>query len=153
MARFTILSTALFLSLSPNQLVDAQFSIYDDSSFLDAALGESCIEALTAPIDCSPYVQTFQRLSYRGDLDVALTDSICTAGCSYSLKTWFDTVSVRCVGKTVSGGISNRFGGYMWAGYNETCVKDPRPPRAYCNSTYTFLKSVLIGMHTLTDRQ
>jgi hypothetical protein len=120
----------LFLGTS---VVDAQFTVYDPSS-LDVTLGNGCIKALGATIDCSPFVETFQRLSYRTDLDVALTDSICTAGCLTSLKTYFDTVSVQCSGKTVSGGTPTRYGGYMWQGYNETCVKDPRPPRAYCNS-------------------
>jgi hypothetical protein len=99
-------------------LVAAQFTVYDSSS-LDASLGESCVRALAATIDCSTLVSVFQQLSYRTDLDVELADSMCTAGCAVSLKSWFDNVSVQCSGKTVSGGIPTRFGGYMWAGYNE----------------------------------
>ncbi|KAH5372380.1 hypothetical protein HBI49_061230 [Parastagonospora nodorum] len=131
----------LFLGTSP---VDAQFSVYNSSS-LDNSLGDGCIQALSATIDCSPFVQTFQQLSYRTDLDVELTDSICTADCLGSLKSWFDTVGVQCSGKTVSGGRPTRFGGYMWAGYNETCVRSPRPPRAYCNNiiaNFTIVSSI-----------
>lgn len=127
MKRFARTSVIALISLhAGHQLANAQFSIYEPA-YLDDELGDRCIEALTAQIDCSPFVEEFQRLSYRGDLDVELTDSICTADCSFSLKSWFDAVS---------GGIATRYGGYMWAGFNETCVKDPRPPHAYCNSKY-----------------
>jgi hypothetical protein len=128
--------SVLFGLISWSQLVDAQFFIYDDSTLLDTTLGEECRTALTAQIDCTPYAQTFQQLSYRGDLDVDLTNAICTADCLSSLKSWFESVSTKCVGKSVSGGIPTRYGGYIYQGYNETCIKDPRPPRAYCNSTF-----------------
>jgi hypothetical protein len=142
MVRFSISSVVILIgSILGNQLVNAAFSIYDESSVLDVSLGDACIAALTASVDCTPYVQQFQQLSYRGDLDLALTDSICTSDCLSSLKSWFDSVSLSCVGKSVSGGIPTRYGGYMWAGYNETCVKDPRPPRAYCNSTSAIIST------------
>jgi hypothetical protein len=134
--------------ISGNQFVDATFSIYDASTLLDNTLGEDCIAALTAEIDCTPYVQTFQQLSYRGDLDVDLTNAICTSDCLSSLKSWFDTVSTKCVGKSVSGGIPTRYGGYMYQGYNETCIKDPRPPRAYCNSKSDNESCVHLQRHT-----
>jgi hypothetical protein len=109
---------SLFALCFGANLIAAQFTVYD-SSALDASLGESCVEALAATIDCSPFVSTFQQLSYRTDLDVELTDSICTAVCQSSLQSWFNTVSVQCAGKTVSAGVPTRYGGYMWAGYNE----------------------------------
>jgi hypothetical protein len=124
----------LFGLFSKPYFVNAQFTIYDNSTLLDDTLGEECLAALTATIECTPYVQEFQRLAYRWELDVELTDAICTQDCFSSLKSWFDSVAVKCAGKSVSDGVPTRYGGYMWAGYNETCVKDPRPPRAYCNS-------------------
>lgn len=110
----------------------AEFAIYDGSTF-DNSLGASCIEALATSIDCDPYVQTFSEPRYHGELDLELTDSICSAECGSSLKTWFDTVNTQCAGKTVYGAIPVKLGGYMWAGYNETCSREPRPPLAYCN--------------------
>jgi hypothetical protein len=136
MVRLTRFSVVALTSLSSgDQLVNAHFSVHDPSS-LDSSVGKSCAEALLAPVNCAPIVQTFQQLSYRTSLDVALTDSICTASCAFSLKSWFDTVSTQCAGKAVGGGIPTRFGGYMWAGFNETCVKDSRPPHTYCNSMF-----------------
>ncbi|KAH8706873.1 hypothetical protein GQ44DRAFT_753038 [Phaeosphaeriaceae sp. PMI808] len=144
MVRFGISTAVVLIGFIPGtQLVNAEFTIYDNSTLLDATLGDECRAALTASINCVPYVQTFQQLSYRGDLDVALTDSICTQDCLSSLKAWFDTVSAKCVGKSVSEGIPTRYGGYIWAGYNETCIKDPRPPRAYCN--------IYIQRHAIQD--
>jgi hypothetical protein len=112
----------------------AEFVIYDGSTF-DDNLGSRCVEALATSIDCDPYVQTFSEPRYHGELDLKQTDSICSSICGSSLKTWFDTVDTQCAGKTVYGAIPVKLGGYMWAGYNETCLRDPRPPRAYCNGT------------------
>lgn len=100
---------------------------------LDVTLGNSCIDALAATIDCHSYVQTFTELRYRQSLqNVTLTDAICAPGCSQSLRGWFDSVSTACAGKMVGGAIPTKYGGYMWAGWNETCVKDPRTKK-YCN--------------------
>ncbi|KAF2820810.1 hypothetical protein CC86DRAFT_360066 [Ophiobolus disseminans] len=145
MVRLTGSTVILVGLIQGSRLVNAQFTIYDSSTLIDDSLGEDCRAALTATFDCSPVVQTFQELSYRGDLDVALTDSICTQDCLSSLKSWFDSVAVKCAGKSVSEGVPTRYGGYMWAGYNETCVKDPRPPRAYCNNVianFTVVNSI-----------
>jgi hypothetical protein len=125
----------LFGFFPESHFVNAQFTIFENSALIDDTLGEQCQAALTARIECTPYVQRFQQLAYRWDLDLELTDAICTQECLTSLKSWFDSVAVNCAGKSVSEGVPTRYGGYMWAGYNETCVKDPRPPRAYCNST------------------
>lgn len=148
MVRLTRSTVVILFGLIPgSHFVNAQFTIYDNSTLIDDTLGEQCRAALTATIECTPYVQEFQRLSYRGELDVALTDAICTQDCLSSLKSWFDSVAVKCVGKSVSEGVPTRYGGYMWAGYNETCAKDPRPPRAYCNSTSTITQSVYLRGH------
>jgi hypothetical protein len=69
----------------------AEFAIYDGSTF-DNSLGANCIEALATSIDCDTYVQTFSEPRYRGELDLELTDNVCSAECGGSLKAWFDTV-------------------------------------------------------------
>ncbi|KAF2731447.1 hypothetical protein EJ04DRAFT_579087 [Polyplosphaeria fusca] len=115
-----------------NSLRPHAFSIYNGTT-LDVTLGDSCANALSVNIDCAGYVQTFMMLSYRGSLEnITLTNEICTSSCSSSLKSWFDAVSQKCVGKTLNDAIPTKFGGYMWAGFNETCVKDPKT-KQYCN--------------------
>jgi hypothetical protein len=138
MLRALSLSTAILLAGIRPQGYTAYaqqpegFTVYDPSS-LDVSLGSSCIEALSAIINCVPWVQTFTQLSYRGSLELELTDALCSTDCGSSLKTWFDSVATQCAGQTLNGAIPTKFGGFMWAGYNETCIRDPRPPKPYCN--------------------
>jgi hypothetical protein len=152
MIRSTFFPVAALISLYfGGQAVNAQFSIYTTTQ-LDNSLGAGCTEALTATVDCVPFVKSFTQLSYRSDLDLDLTNSICTAGCTSSLKTWFDSVSASCAGKSIRGAIPTKIGGYMWAGWNETCVKDPKPPRQYCNgklSIPTHWRFPRFGSHQL----
>ena len=108
------------------------FSIYDTDS-LDTSLGTKCVEALSAQINCLPYVRSFMQIRYRGPLELELTKAICNADCASSLKTWFDSVATACTGKTLDKYPPMTYGGYMWAGWNETCATDPKPPKAYCN--------------------
>lgn len=135
---FFALPFNLAASTSPRYVAFAQeggegIQLYLPES-LDVTLAKSCINALTATIDCHSYVQTFTELHYRQSLqNVTLTDAICTTGCSQSLRSWFDSVSTACAGKTVGGAIPTKYGGYMWAEWNETCVKDPRT-KQYCTN-------------------
>jgi len=46
-----------------------------------------------------------------------------------------ESVSTKCAGKTVNGAIPTKHGDYIWAGYNETCVRDPKT-KEYCNGKY-----------------
>lgn len=133
MARVSFLkSAALMAGLS---LVKSEFTIHDPKS-LDVSLKASCIEAISASIDCHDYVLNFMEPRYRTSIqDKTLTDSICTSDCSASLKGWFDSVTESCAGKTVRGAIPTKFGGYMWAGLNETCVRDLKTGD-YCNGTW-----------------
>ena len=122
----------LLTGLSPAR---GEFRIYEQES-LDVSLGNDCVGALSSSIACQDYVQQFVQLKYRTSLqDDALTDSICTADCRASLESWFVSVSKSCAGKTLQGAIPTKFGGYMWAGFNETCVTDPKTGK-YCNGMY-----------------
>jgi hypothetical protein len=103
----------LFGLFQESHLLNAQFTIFENSTLIDDTLGDQCRAALTAKIECTPYVQEFQQLAYRWDLDVELTDAICTQDYLTSLKSWFDSVSVHCAGKAVSEGVPTRYGGYM----------------------------------------
>lgn len=137
MVRVTFSKSVTFLAgLS---LVKSEFTIYDPKS-LDVSLGASCIEALSARIDCHEYVLNFMEPTYRISLqNQTLTESICMSDCSASLEGWFDSVTGSCAGKTVRGAIPTKFGGYMWAGLNETCVRDPKTGD-YCNGMCLYEK-------------
>ncbi|KAF2743764.1 carbohydrate-binding module family 50 protein [Sporormia fimetaria CBS 119925] len=122
--------------------LSAAFTIYSADE-LDVTLGDVCIKALSGDINCISYVQTFMMPKYHGSLeDVQTTDSVCTTDCSASLSSWFKSVSTSCAGKTLGGAVPMKFGGYMWAGFNETCVKDPKT-KQYCND--------IIANFTLVD--
>ncbi|KAK3315446.1 hypothetical protein B0H66DRAFT_481824 [Apodospora peruviana] len=112
----------------------SSFAVYQPLS-LDGltALGDVCVKALYANITCSEFVRTFMKPGYRGSPgDKEFTDSICTAECQASLKNWFDSVSSACAGKTLHDGVPQRLGGYLYEGWNETCVRDPKT-KEYCN--------------------
>jgi hypothetical protein len=126
--------TAFVVLLLATQVVHGQdgFILYN-ATFLDDALGSDCINALTAPISCDLYVQTFTQPDYRGSLgDKTATDKVCSATCSGSLQGYFNDVTTKCGSKTLDYALPNRLGGYLWYGFNETCVKDPKT-KNYCN--------------------
>lgn len=126
------LSLAVALVLASANSALAGFAIHNAES-LDSSLGEGCIGALSTNISCDSYARTFMQPRYHGALEnTTLTDSVCQAGCSSSLKSWFDSVSAKCAGKTINGAIPTTYGGYIWEGFNETCVKDPQT-KQYCN--------------------
>ncbi|KPM44181.1 hypothetical protein AK830_g2384 [Neonectria ditissima] len=111
------------------------FRIYEDTDLDNYDVGDACVSALSADIACHPEIHSFLQPSYRGSLEnVTLTDEICTGTCSASLRKWFNTVSNDCAGKSdeFNGNPPTRYGGYVWAGWNETCVKDPKTKK-YCN--------------------
>ncbi|KAF7553491.1 hypothetical protein G7Z17_g3623 [Cylindrodendrum hubeiense] len=111
------------------------FTIYDATDLEHYNIGDACVKALSADVACNPYIRSFMRLGYQGSLEnVTLTDEICVDTCSGSLREWFGTVSSDCTGETFgsSASVPTRSGGYIWAGWNETCIKDPETEE-YCN--------------------
>ncbi|KAK6709943.1 hypothetical protein SNK05_004420 [Fusarium graminearum] len=57
-----------------------------------------------------------------------------------SLRSWFNTVELACRGYTLGGAVPMLWAGYMWAGYNETCLKDSSGQ--YCNDVISKFTSV-----------
>ncbi|KAI7770035.1 hypothetical protein ACKAV7_008062 [Fusarium commune] len=43
--------------------------------------------------------------------------------CGESLRSWYDTVAAACERYTIGDSVPMLLGGYMWAAYNETCLK------------------------------
>ncbi|EGU73091.1 hypothetical protein FOPG_14764 [Fusarium oxysporum f. sp. conglutinans race 2 54008] len=111
----------------------AAFKIYRTEDLESYNVEDACVKALSADIACHEYIHSFMQPRYRGSLEnVTLTDQICTGTCSASLRSWFNTVVVACADEDFGGGVPQRYGGYIWNGWNETCVKDPKTKK-YCN--------------------
>ncbi|RKK66488.1 hypothetical protein BFJ69_g15352 [Fusarium oxysporum] len=120
-----LLSLGLVVSAGAFRIYEA-----DDLNNVD----ESCSSALLADINCHPQIRSFVALRYRGSLEnVTLTDEICVEPCSVSLRGWFNTVAEKCnVDDSDSDTIPMQLGGNIWAGWNETCIKDHKTKK-YCN--------------------
>jgi hypothetical protein len=117
------------------------FQLYDADAFEGQGLSVTCKTALLQSIKCDPYLIRFQEPAYRGSLgDLEWTDRVCDAGCGTSLKHWYDNVALACAGHTLRNAVPTKQGGTIWAGYNETCVKDQTTDR-YCNGTSSMLST------------
>ncbi|KAG9251359.1 pectate lyase superfamily protein-domain-containing protein [Emericellopsis atlantica] len=95
-------------------------------------LPATCSSALTEVIRCDNRTEVFQEPglhSWLGSKEE--TDIVCDASCEESLSNWFQTVSVACDGYKISDALPTLLGGRIWAGYNETCLKDPETGK-YC---------------------
>jgi hypothetical protein len=100
---------------------------------MNLGLPSTCTTALTETIRCDGHTETF--ISHRlfgSPSDQSVTDSICDTSCGQSLKAWFDGVSLACDGYTISNALPTLRGGWIWAGYNSTCLKDAITGE-YCN--------------------
>ncbi|KAL6229037.1 pectate lyase superfamily protein-domain-containing protein [Aspergillus navahoensis] len=111
------------------------FSIYSTSRLENLDLPPTCKTSLTERFKCDPYVSSMTRLGYHGSLENnTLTDSVCEASCSKSLQQWFNSVERNCAGHNMTlGAPPVIYGARMWAGYNETCLKD-EDTGEYCNA-------------------
>ncbi|GIJ91455.1 hypothetical protein Asppvi_010421 [Aspergillus pseudoviridinutans] len=113
------------------------FQIYGSESVYLEDLTPTCQTAMTQTIKCHDVLQGWQQPVYRGSLDDAeLTDAVCDTGCGRSLESYYNGVTAACQGQnfTVAAGVTfpARAGGTIWAGYNETCLKDDNTKK-YCN--------------------
>jgi hypothetical protein len=108
------------------------FTVYTADELPDS-FSEDCVTALTAPIKCWDTVFSFHEPSYHGSLgDIEHTDAVCDSGCSESLATWFHNAQKYCAGYSLYDYPPEIYGGNMWAGWNETCYRDPASG-SYCN--------------------
>ncbi|KAF5000824.1 hypothetical protein FGRMN_1432 [Fusarium graminum] len=111
------------------------FRIYEADDLAAIDYPEACVSALSADIACDPYIRSFMQPRLRGSLEnTTLTDRICVGTCSGSLRNWFNAVSKECTDEALgsSNVIPTQLGGNIWAGWNETCIKDPKTKK-YCN--------------------
>ncbi|KAI8649290.1 hypothetical protein NCS57_01465700 [Fusarium keratoplasticum] len=109
------------------------FQLYTGDGLRNVDVPDACKKALSSKIICDQYITRFQEPSYRGSPDnEALTESICGKSCGKSLADWFNGVEAWCHGYNISRQLPTTRGGRMWAGVNETCVKDSKTGE-YCN--------------------
>lgn len=119
-------------AVSVNRQVLVGYQIYTQESLEGLDLPSSCKAALSGRIRCDEYTQSFQTLRYRGPLNTTLADAVCDVGCGLSLSNWFRSVTATCAGNKIDGAPATKVGGFIWAGYNETCLKD-QASKQYCN--------------------
>lgn len=96
---------------------------------------QGCKTALAARIHCNRYVSTWTNPSYHGPLNKTKVTSVCAKSCGESLENYFKQVSKNCssVGN-INNHVPELVGGRMWAGYNETCLRQPKKHEGeYCN--------------------
>ncbi|CAG8101452.1 unnamed protein product, partial [Penicillium nalgiovense] len=98
-----------------------------------SSLPSACKTSLSQKVKCDPWAKMFLKDTYRGSLNNdTLIDSICDGTCGASLKSWFGSVQTNCIGYNISGSAPTKYGGQIWSGWNETCLKDPATGD-YCN--------------------
>ncbi|OKP10023.1 hypothetical protein PENSUB_4576 [Penicillium subrubescens] len=133
------LSSLLAWIRGPKEIIGSRdhagFHVWDSDTDSEALAGlpSACKTSLTQLVRCDIWASTFLGESYRGSLhNDTLTDSVCDESCGESLKSWFDSVATDCAGYNVSSSAPTKYGGQIWSGWNETCLKDPTTDK-YCN--------------------
>ncbi|KAH7309114.1 LysM domain protein [Stachybotrys elegans] len=118
------------------------FQVYTMDELRNFDGSNVCKTALSSKILCDEWVGTFQQAQWRGTLNnKTLTDSVCDLGCRDSLRGWFGDVQTACRGFNISSQLPTTLGGRMWAGYNETCIKDSKTGQ-YCNDLIAAFSNV-----------
>lgn len=116
------------------------FTVYTPNT-LPTPLPDDCVTALSATIKCEDTVFSFWEPSYHGSLgDIELTNAVCDSGCGKSLASWFHNVQTYCAGHPLSNYPAELYAGNMWAGWNETCYRDPNSG-LYCNGEIQLFKT------------
>jgi hypothetical protein len=83
---------------------DYQYQAYKPENLRDVKLEVGCKNALTASIQCHPYVDTFRELRYHGRLpNVNITTEVCGSQCGAALGPWFNTIITQCQKDTLWG--------------------------------------------------
>ncbi|KAG5654983.1 hypothetical protein KAF25_011014 [Fusarium avenaceum] len=126
------------------------FLIHRPDDVIEFGIPESCQTALTQRVLCDWDVSDFTQPKYRESLESkSKTDLICDTGYRESLRSWFNTVELACRGYTLGGAVPMLWAGYMWAGYNETCLKDSSGK--YCNDVIS--KFISVSDYTKMPRE
>ncbi|TGO33454.1 hypothetical protein BHYA_0245g00070 [Botrytis hyacinthi] len=108
------------------------FQLYNQDFISDLGLPKTCVTALTTNIHCDDLLANYTTPRWAGSLENdILTNSVCNAGCGSSLASYFNTVDFACEGHDITEAPPTILGGFVWQGYNETCLKDPATGRYF----------------------
>ncbi|KAK4238207.1 pectate lyase superfamily protein-domain-containing protein [Achaetomium macrosporum] len=110
------------------------YTLYTRDSLAVYDFSEQCKTALTGTLACAVETSQWTSAAYRGSLgNATLQDEVCDVGCRTSLASWYQHVSASCADyRWPSGAPLQMMGGYIWYGYNESCLTDSTTGR-YCN--------------------
>ncbi|KAH2485347.1 hypothetical protein KXW70_006787 [Aspergillus fumigatus] len=122
------------------------FYLWDGEMDRDVLSGVSstCKASLTRLVECHDQVYMLRALQWRGSMhNDTLTDLMCDKTCGQSLQLWFESVLAGCA-REQDHVVLAEPGGIIWAGWNETCVKDPNTGK-YCGNAineFTVVRSI-----------
>ncbi|KAH1817003.1 hypothetical protein KXX35_003279 [Aspergillus fumigatus] len=122
------------------------FYLWDGEMDRDVLSGVSstCKASLTRLVECHDQVYMLRALQWRGSMhNDTLTDLMCDKTCGQSLQLWFESVLAGCA-REQDHVVLAEPGGIIWAGWNETCVKDPNTGK-YCGDAineFTVVRSI-----------
>ena len=110
------------------------YTLYTSDDLASYDFSATCKTALTATLACADETMQWTSPGYHGSLgNATLQDQVCDVGCRTSLASWYQGVSTNCAGYTWSSGAPLEMaGGYIYYGYNESCLADSSTGR-YCN--------------------
>ncbi|KAK3906119.1 hypothetical protein C8A05DRAFT_12142 [Staphylotrichum tortipilum] len=110
------------------------YTLYTPEDLAADPFSEQCKTALTGTLACAAETKKWMSPGVRGTLDdAALQDEVCDAGCGASLAAWYRQVSASCVEyRWAEGAPLEMAGGYIWYGYNESCLTESQTGR-YCS--------------------
>ncbi|GAB1209502.1 hypothetical protein APSETT445_008281 [Aspergillus pseudonomiae] len=110
------------------------FYLYDSTWDEDllSSVSSVCKTAMTRLIECHEQTYMLSELQWRAGLqNDTLTDLVCEKTCGESIEAWFESVTLNCADYHQDDVVLTKPGGILWAGWNETCVKDPDTGK-YC---------------------
>ncbi|KAI9043568.1 putative 1,3-beta glucanase [Aspergillus affinis] len=94
--------------------------------YLLSSVSTACVTAMTRLVDCHEQTYMLIDLRWRAGLqNDALSDLVCVKTCGKSIQAWFEAVSLDCADYKEENVLLTKPGGILWAGWNETCLKDP----------------------------
>jgi hypothetical protein len=123
------------------------FQLWSETDKIDAKtlskLSPACRASMTQRIHCHKKTRSLQvrygrrrpGLSLGSD---ALSDLVCDSGCGESIAAWFEGVERDCATLEERIRFPAQRGGRLWAGWNETCLRDEETER-YCGGRFFFL--------------
>jgi len=135
--------------------VKGNYQLASTGSLASTALDANCQQILYQNITCDETISLLgERVYHPGLNNAALTTSLCAASCETSLKTARRRVAEACA-KTpelTPGYPVLSMVDAIYAGWNETCLKDPSTS-SYCNGKSCSHGKYVLLFHLLTRKR